>query len=342
MRVDVVRADLPLKKRFAIAKGSAEVKTNVLAILDGRYGGEAAGSVAYGPSADEMEADLYKGVQALGGLSRITIDDLPAIESLPVRPTARAALIGMAVNHLSGRTNKLPWEILNLEPPSTMKTSFTFGLDDPATTVDQIIQCPYRIVKVKMGNENDSVLVDLLKNVKGREIRVDANGGWSLEQAEEMIDRLARIGVRVVEQPTSEDFVMAWPKLKATHNEIELIVDEGMNTLSDYLKLGAYCDGINVKMAKSGGMLEAIRMARAARRDGKKVMLGCMVESSIGIAQSMYMGSLADYFDLDGPLLLEYDIADGISYNGDIINVERDIIGGPRLRKDAVPIRTTH
>jgi L-alanine-DL-glutamate epimerase-like enolase superfamily enzyme len=89
-------------------------------------------------------------------------------------------------------------------------------------------------------------------------------------------------------------------------------------------------------MEKSGGIIEASRLARKAREDGKKVMLGCMVESSIGIAQSVYMSSLADYHDLDAPQLLETDIAQGIIYDKDTIHVDREIIGGPALKRDII------
>lgn len=336
MRVEVVKVDLPLKKRFAIAKGSAVIKTNVLAILEGRYCGESSGSVAYGPSADVIEADVLNGVSVLQATQRITPEVLQTVDSLPVGPTARAAIMGMVVNCLSGESGRLPWEILNLNPPGRIRTSMTFALDDPIATVEQIISSPYPIVKIKMGDSRDFVLLELLKNVRGKEIRVDANGGWSVAQAGEMIARLARIGVYVIEQPTAPEFITEWPQLKGSNKQVELFADEEMNVLGDFQRLGPYCDGINIKMAKSGGILEAARMALAAREAGKKVMLGCMVESSVGIAQSVYMGSLADYFDLDGPLLLERDIADGITYDLDTIILGQSLIGGPVLRQHVV------
>ncbi len=337
MRIDVMRIDLPLKKKFAIAKGSAVIKTDVLAIIEGRYCGEAAGSVAYGPSPDAMEADLLKGVEAIINTPRVTPEMLPIVESLPIGSAARAAIMGAVMNCLSGESGELPWEVLGLDPPQAIRTSMTFALHDPAVTVEQVICSPYPIVKIKMGDSHDPDLLALLKHVRGKEIRVDANGGWSVAQAEEMIGRLARIGIKVIEQPTSPQFVADWPKLKGAHGQVALFMDEGMNTLSDFHRLSSYCDGINIKMAKSGGVLEAVRMAKAAKLAGKKVMLGCMVESSIGIAQSVYMGSLADYFDLDGPLLLNHDIADGITYESHNITVGPSIVGGPRLRPDVVP-----
>lgn len=336
MQIDVVRVDLPLKKKFAIARGSAVIKTNVLAILDGRYCGEASGSVAYGPSPEVMESDMLKGVETVRRAPKITADMLATVDSLRIGPAARAAIMGMTVNCLSGESGRAPWEILGLDAPGKIRTSMTFALHDPAGTVEQVICSPYPIVKIKMGDRHDAALLELLKHVRGKEIRVDANCGWNVAQAEEMIGRLARIGVKVIEQPTAPEFVAEWPGLKGAHKEVELFADEGMNTLADFEQLSPYCDGVNIKMAKSGGILEAVRIARAARQAGKKVLLGCMVESSIGIAPSVYMASLADYFDLDGPLLLNHDIADGITYKSDTITVGHSIVGGPELRQDVV------
>ena len=169
-----------------------------------------------------------------------------------------------------------------------------------------------------------------------KEIRVDANGGWTCEQAEEIIFYLAKLGVVIVEQPTDIDHVKDWPHLKGKNEDIQLIMDEGMNTLKDFRKYAKYIDGINVKMEKTGGILEAVKLAETARKAEKKVMLGCMVESSVGIAQSVYMSSLADYHDLDAPQLLEDDIAQGITYRQEAIEVDREIIGGPKLKRDVV------
>lgn len=331
MSTEIARVNLRLKKTFAIAKGSAEIKTNVLIIRDGKHCGEASGSVAYGPFADELESEIESACPIISDLRYDSLDDLQTINSLQMIPAAKAALMGMTVNAVSAHLQKQPWELLGLPYPDNVQTTVTFALDDPSTTVKQIAESAYPIVKVKMGNANDAELIKTLVSVRDKEIRVDANGGWSLEQAEEMIARLVRIGVRVIEQPTSPEFVSAWPNLKAKHPQAELFMDEGMGTVEDFTRVGQYCDGINIKMAKCGGTVEGIRLVKAAREAGKKVMLGCMVESTIGIAQAAYMASLADYWDLDGPLLLDSDIAGGLSYVVEKLNLDQDMIGGPKL-----------
>lgn len=336
MQIDSVRVSLPLKRKFAVSKGETDIKTNFLTILNNRYNGEAAGSVHAGPSVDQMEKDIRIGIERLRSGGGITVDTLSDVARYPIDPTARSALVGMVLNFLSGESRRYPWEILSLGTPVGIKSSITISIDEPGRMIEQIKQCEYPIIKIKMGQEQDVLLLDALDAIQAKEIRVDANGSWSCAKAEEMIFHLGRKGVTIIEQPTDVEYVQEWSHLKRKDQSIHLIMDEGLNTIDDYRRHADFIDGVNIKMEKCGGIIEALRIAGKARADSKKVMLGCMVETSIGIAQSVYMSSLADYFDLDGPLLLERDIARGIRYNKESIEVDREIIGGPKLRREIV------
>ncbi len=242
----------------------------------------------------------------------------------------------MVLNYLSGESGRYPWELLSLGAPVGIKNSITISLNEPAEVIKSIRSSEYSIVKIKMGHERDADLIPLLKEITGKEIRIDANGGWAPDKAEEMIHFLSEIGITVIGQPTDLDHISDWRHLKGKNEDVELFIDEGLNTLEDYDRFAEHCDGINIKMEKSGGIVEAMRLAGQARADKKKVMLGCMVESSVGIAQSVYMSAMADYHDLDAPQLLENDIAQGIIYDKDTIQVDREIIGGPALKRDVV------
>lgn len=336
IQVETIKVSMPLKKKFAISGGEAVEKTNLIAILNNRYSGEAAASVKYGPSLAEIETDLRKGIAYLRRRKKLDLNTLEAISKYRIHAIARSALSGMVLNYLSGESDRYPWELLSLGAPVGIKNSITISIAEPAQVIEAIRTSDYPIVKVKMGSEYDAELIPLLQDITGKEIRVDANGGWSPEQAEEMIHHLANMGILVIEQPTDTRHITDWPHLKSKLQDVELIVDEGLNTFDDYLRLSEHCDGVNIKMEKSGGIIPAVRIAGQARRDKKKVLLGCMVESSVGIAQSVYMSSLADYHDLDGPQLLETDIAQGIIYDKDTIQVDREIIGGPSLKRDVV------
>ncbi|MBU8933123.1 MAG: hypothetical protein KOO62_03860 [candidate division Zixibacteria bacterium] len=336
IHIDAVKIALPLKRKFVVSKGETSVKTNLLAIINNRYSGEASGSVHYGPSVDDIQAELMKGVGLLGDLEEISMSTLEEISRFHIHATAKAALVGAVLHYLSGESRRYPWEILELGSPVGIRSSVTVSIGSPEEMITAINNSDYPIIKIKMGHEKDVMILDALKQVKGRELRVDANGAWSCAKAEEMIYHLASKGIKVIEQPTDAEFVEEWPHLKGKTEGVELIMDEGLNAGDDFEQYYNYVDGINIKMEKCGGILEAINLADKAHENKKKVMLGCMVESSVGIAQSVYMSSRADYFDLDGPLLLEDDIARGIRYDRESINVDREIIGGPKLRREVV------
>ncbi|MEA1979836.1 MAG: enolase C-terminal domain-like protein [candidate division Zixibacteria bacterium] len=335
MHLEVFKVALPLKKKFAVSQGEATVKTNLITILNNRYNGEASGSVYYGPTLDEMEKEINKGIELLSEIEQPKRETLDVISNWDIHPVAKSALNGMVLNFLSGETQRYPWEIMNLGTPVGIKSSFTVSIDSISEMKEVIKNSEYPIIKVKMGHEEDLLILDILDQVKDKEIRVDANGGWSCSKAEEMIYYLSQKGVKIIEQPTDKEFVEEWNHLKGKA-DVLLIMDEGLNNLADYEKYSKFIDGINIKMDKSGGIVEGIKLANTARNENKKVMLGCMVETSIGISQSVYMSSLADYFDLDGPLLLENDIAHGIKYDRESIEVDREIIGGPKLKRDVI------
>ena len=336
IETDVFGVAIPLKKKFVVSKGEATIKRNLITVINNRYFGEAAPSVHYGPDLSVLRADLIKGLDQLKQLGNIDRDALSEIESWDIHPVARAALVGMALNYISGETKRYPWEILELASPLGIRSSWTVAIDNPADMIAAAKESPYPIIKIKMGNEQDLLLLDQIAQIGDKEIRVDANGGWSCAKAEEMIFQLARLGVKVIEQPTDVEFISEWQHLKGKSEDVELFVDEGLNTVEDYHKFAKQVDGVNIKPEKSGGIVQASMIAELAARDDKKIMLGCMVQSSLGIAQAVYMSSQADYFDLDGPLLLESDIGRGIRYDRETIKVDREIIGGPKIRRDIV------
>lgn len=324
--------ELQLKRPFRVAYGSAESKTNYFISIENRSLGEASGSVHYGPKEDEIKKDLEIGRDFLESKNELSINDLYDVNSLDINRVSKASLLGAVLHYLSYKNNVFPWQLLELEEPSVIRTSFTVSIDNPDQMYDEISQSPYPVIKIKMGFDGDEILFDKLGEISGKSFRIDANGGWSPDKAEKMIFYAARHDIKIIEQPTGADFVRDWKYIKG-RSEVHLLLDEGLNTINDYFRYCDDIDGINIKMAKAGGIIEAIKLARQAGKDRKKVMLGCMLESSVSIASSVYISSLADLFDLDGPLLLKDDIAKGIKYSLDEISVDDDIIGGPKMKK---------
>lgn len=259
--------------------------------------------------------------------------DMIDLESMAINPISKSALIAALLHKISSDSNKFPWDIVKLSEPSKISSSITVCISDPDAMLDEIKNSAYPIIKIKLGFDGDEKVVEGLQNITGKIIRVDANGGWSAEKAEKMIYYLNKLGVEIVEQPTPIEFISEWKKLKGTAKTL-LFVDEGLNNLNDYYKVADYVDGINVKLSKSGGIIAAKDICRQAKKDKIKVMLGCMVESSIGISQAVYLSSMADYFDLDGPILLQNDISSDIKYDMEKVSVDSNIIGGPKIEKE--------
>jgi L-Ala-D/L-Glu epimerase len=135
-------------------------------------------------------------------------------------------------------------------------------------------------------------------------LRVDANEGWTLEGARELVPALVELGVELIEQPFPADDLESFRALRELRPRPPIVVDEGCHDLRDVAPVAGYADGINVKLAKAGGVREAVRMIHAARALGLSVMIGCMVESQLAVAPAAHIASLTDWVDLDGHLLL--------------------------------------
>jgi len=331
---------LQLKRPFRVAHAEAESKTNYFISIDDNCFGEAAGSVYYGPDENEIESDMEKGREFLESLNSLTINCLNEINALNLNTVSKSAIIGVVLNHLSKSNKAYPWQLLDLDKPARINTSFTVSIDKPDRMYDEIVSSPHPIIKIKMGFDDDELLLNKLGKISGKLFRIDANGGWSPDKAEKMLFYADKQGVDIIEQPTDIKFISDWKYIK-NRSKVHVILDEGLNTIDDYYRCCDNIDGINIKMAKSGGIIEAVKIARQAKKDKMIIMLGCMVESSVGISQAVYLSSLADYYDLDGPLLLKNNIATGINFDLDKITVNEDIIGGPKIKKEYIDDNST-
>ena len=217
---------------------------------------------------------------------------------------ARAAL-DAALHDWIGRRLGVPlWRLLGLSrdlPP----TSYTIGIDSLEGTRDRARRArEYRVLKVKVGGAEDLERLAAVREESPVALRVDANEGWTLESARELLPALVELGVELIEQPFPADDLDSFRALRELRPRPPIVVDEGCHDLRDVAAVAGYADAVNVKLAKAGGVREAVRMIHAARALGLGVMLGCMVESQLAVAPAAHIGSLADWVDLDGHLLL--------------------------------------
>jgi L-alanine-DL-glutamate epimerase-like enolase superfamily enzyme len=309
-------ASLPLAEPFAISR-SVKTESEVVEIelrLDGISGlGEAVPQDRYGESVESACAFLEDAGDLLG-------DDPFALEAIgrrlaevPGEMAAKAA-VDAALHDLCGKLARQPvWRLLGLDrtgPP----TSWTIWLGDPDEMARRTEQVGPRFqrLKLKLGARDglDVERVRAVRAVTDLPLMVDVNEYWEPDEALDNIGMLAHLGVEYVEQPLPAGD-RAGRRLKE-QSPLPIYVDEDVHVAADVPDAAERAHGVNIKLAKSGGIREAVRIAHAARSLGLGVMLGCMLESSLGIAAGCQVASLCDYVDLDGNLLLADDPWEGV------------------------------
>ncbi|HEU5040647.1 MAG TPA: dipeptide epimerase, partial [Gemmatimonadales bacterium] len=231
-------------------------------------------------------------------------------------PAARAAL-SAALHDLVGKRLGVPlYRLWGLDPAKAPRSTFTIGIDTPAKMKAKVLEAAeYPILKVKLGTDRDVEILRTIRDATDREIRVDANCGWTVKQAIAMLPVLREFGVTVLEQPLPPDQLDGLARI-AARADIPVIADESCRTAADIPPLVGKVDGINIKLAKCGSLREAIRMIAVARAHGMLVMVGCMIESSIGITAAAHFTPLVDIVDLDGAALLANDPFVGAGIDG--------------------------
>ncbi len=205
-------------------------------------------------------------------------------------------------------------ELWGLDSVSSPITDYTIGIDSVEKMVTKMKEQPWPIYKIKVGVEGDLEMVAALRKHTDAVLRVDANAGWTLEQALQKIPILKELGVELVEQPLSKD---NWEGMKTLYREsaIPLIADESCVAETDVEKCHRHFHGLNIKLTKCSGITPARRMISKARELDLEIMIGCMNESSVGTAAIAQLAPLADYIDMDGPLLLAEDTAKGVQFD---------------------------
>jgi L-Ala-D/L-Glu epimerase len=314
---------LQLRHTFTISRGA---HTHIPVVFveihhDGIIGiGEASPSSRYGETVETVEAFLRK-VDLQPFENPFIIDTvLENVRDIEPGNTSAKAAVDIALHDWIGKKLGIPlYRFLGLEGRNTPYSSFTIGIDTPERMAEKIKEAAeYPILKIKLGLENDREIMKAIRDVTRKTLRVDANEGWKTrELALERIQWLAELGCEFVEQPMPasrmEDIVWLHDR-----SPLPLIADESVVRLEDIPDLARAYDGINIKLMKCTGIREALKMINAARASRLKVMMGCMVESSVGISAAAQLSPLIDFADLDGAALIVND-----PYNGAVIEKGR-------------------
>jgi len=321
LRLTTETLTLHTRHPFIIARGgNSEYRTLMVKITDhdGVEGwGEAAATKFYGETLETVQAAMPVYAPHLGD-DPFQLEAIEArlIAALPGNAAARVA-ISAALHDLVGKRLGVPlWKYWGLDRAKAPKSTFTIGIDTPEMIRKKVLEAAeYPILKVKLGSDDDMTILRTMREATNRELRVDANCGWTPAHAISMLPVLKEFGVTVLEQPVVPDDLDGLAQIKRAA-QIPIIADESCVTSADIPKLVGRVDGINIKLAKCGSLREALRMIAIARAHGMMVMVGCMIESSLGISAAAHFTPLVDIVDLDGAALLRDDPFVGASIPG--------------------------
>lgn len=314
---------LRTKHPFTIARGgSSEFRVVWVRVTDtdGNEGwGEASPSKFYGETADTVVAVLPRLAAAIEGINPWSLEDIERQLDLAVRYNGSAkAAVSAALHDLAAKRLDIPlWKMLGLDPAKAPRSSFTIGIGDAAELKRKVAEArEYPILKVKLGSDHDEEILRVVRDAApDKALRVDANAAWTPKHTLRMIDVLVRHGVEFVEQPLPAHDIDGL-RFVRERSPLPIIADESCVTSADIPRLVGAVDGINIKLAKCGGLREALRMIAAARTHGMLVMCGCMIETSLGITAAAHLAPLLDYADLDGAALVANDPFIGVSIAG--------------------------
>ncbi|NUM69412.1 MAG: dipeptide epimerase [Ignavibacteriaceae bacterium] len=338
MKLTISTRRLELKHTWTIARGSADHKEyNYVALEhEGVTGlGEAAHNVRYGESLESIRKFLEGGRALLQTAEPWQFHELAlAIHRLDEKQNAAKAALDIALMDWITKKLDLPlYRFLGLNREKTPVTSFSIGIDKPKVMQEKIRAAEeFPILKIKLGGEHDEEIMRAVREVTNCTLRVDANEGWKdRQQALDKIFWLEQMGVEFVEQPMPagrlEDVAWLWER-----SPLPLVADEDVRTVEDIPQLAQAYDGLNIKIMKAGGLQEGLRMIHVARSLGMKIMLGCMVESSLGITAAAHLSPLVDWADLDGSLLIKNDPYRGVQVEkGNLILPEGPGLGVEEL-----------
>lgn len=319
MKLSYYPYNLKFRHPFTISKGTKTHQPTLIVELE-HFGikgyGEAPAITYYNITVEKMIEDLEKKKTFIGKFAFTEPDRYWHYlhHLLPQNPFLVCALDIAAWDMFGKMQNKKLYEYWKGDISKNPLTDYTIGIDSIDKMVSKLKEKPWPIYKIKVGTADDIGIVKALRENTDAELRVDANAGWDLETALKLIPQLKELGVEYVEQPLAKD---NWEGMKTLYKEstLPLFADEACVVEYDVEKCKDHFHGINIKLTKCSGITPALRMIKKARELDLKIMLGCMNESTVGSAAMAHLLPFIDYVDMDGPLLLEEDVATGIDYD---------------------------
>ncbi len=316
-KIDARIYEVQLRHAWTLSRGTWNIRRNVLVRIekDGTAGiGEAAPIARYNESAESGLAFIDKARPILDQDLWQYYDRWNEIDALASGEHAAKAALDLAILDWIGKKLGVPlYRFFGLDKDKTPLTTYSIGIDEVKVMQEKIKEAgDFSVYKIKLGSKDDKAIIEGIRAVTDKPLRPDANEGWKTkEEALAMIDWMADKGVELVEQPMPAGMFEEYRWLKE-RSKLPLFADESMMTARDIPNLAEGFHGINIKLMKCGGIQEALRMVALARALGLKLMLGCMIETSVGITAGATISPLFDYADLDGNILINNDPFRGV------------------------------
>jgi L-Ala-D/L-Glu epimerase len=310
---------LHLRNPFRLSYGVTESRRSFWLRLQADGGwGEAAIPPYYGISDDAM-IDFWQNAAVRSD----PLPDDPCVIAAWIGtdgPAPARAALDLALHDRIARQRAVPLHrLLNLPAPASLPTSFTIAIAEPDEMARLAVEASrYPILKIKLGSDDDATRLGAVRAARPDvRLRVDANAGWSAEEAVARLRQIECYELEMVEQPVAKHDITGMGYVQA-HTELAVVADESVQSMADLEALAAAgVRGINLKLMKVGGLGPGVAMLRRARELGLKIMLGCMIETSLGTTAMAHLSGLADWLDLDAPLLIADDPFDGVTYGED-------------------------
>ncbi len=333
MNFSIDRLELRTQHPFVIARGGSSLFTTVrlrIDVEDLHGEGEGAPSAYYGETPDITAAALGKICSELPDRELASLDAGSIAEILAEAEgllgenrSAKAALDG-ALWDLCGKQRGEPvWRLLGFDAAAPVRSSYTVAIASVEDMIDRAksaVAAGFGALKIKAGFPGDIECIESVIAATGATIRVDANGGWTAAESQSKIERLAIAGVEFIEQPLAWDDLAGYREI-AGRCPLPIVLDESIRGPLSVEVFGEYADAVNLKVSKLGGISACVQVAECARRHGLDLMMGCMIESSLGIAQALQLGPMLRWADLDGCLLIDRDPHAGLCVEGDLFNL---------------------
>lgn len=322
MKLNLYPFDLQLKHPFTISRETITTQPTLIVELqdEGVAGyGEATANPYYGRNVAKMQELLTRHQRKIETVTwEHPVELWEALcEDLGGDPFAQCALDQAAYDLWGKRQGKPVLELLGWTFDTPRPASnYTLGIDTLQKLEEKLAEYPdWPIYKIKLGTGNDLEILHHLRTLTDARFRVDANGGWSVKEAQRVAPQLAELGVELIEQPLHANQIADMPQIRDC-TTLPLIADENCQVPTDVKRCAeAGFDGINIKLVKCGGLTPALEMMKEARKLALKVMVGCMTESSVGISAIAQILPGLDFVDMDGAVLLADDIANGVVLN---------------------------